>query len=73
MHKLTHFKTFDKPDRDPRGRTITTVFYAILTEKPVTAMASDDASELGWFNLKSLPLLAFDHKYILHDAMNSVL
>lgn len=67
VKELLQFKTFDKPDRDPRGRTISTVFYAFLQEKPA-AKASDDASELLWYSINKLPELAFDHKDILTEA-----
>ena len=64
--KLEQFYTFSKVDRDPRGRTISTVFYTkVSSEIGNQAVANDDAAELEWFNVSELPELAFDHDYIL--------
>lgn len=72
INKLEQFKTFDKPDRDPRGRTISTVFFAFLDKKPDSIMASDDASDIGWFRSDRLPDLAFDHNDILREAIKQL-
>ena len=58
------FHTYSAPDRDPRQHTISTVFLAAAEGTPV---AGDDAAEVGIFNEKSLPALAFDHAGILSD------
>jgi 8-oxo-dGTP diphosphatase len=67
--ELKPFRIYDKPDRDPRGRTITQVFYAFLDNPPSDAFAGDDAAELGWFVVKDLPALGFDHKQIIEEAV----
>jgi 8-oxo-dGTP diphosphatase len=61
---LHFFCMADKPDRDPRGRTLSGVFWGVC---PALAMplAADDAAELAWFGLNSLPDLAFDHAELL--------
>ena len=60
--QLTQIHTFSNPDRDPRGRVISTVFGAIIDEKSVVKpQAGSDTTDLGWFNLSALPPLAFDH------------
>jgi ADP-ribose pyrophosphatase YjhB (NUDIX family) len=57
--------TYSAPDRDPRGHTISTVFIARATGKP---LAADDAGEIGVFTEESLPSpLVFDHGKILAD------
>jgi len=63
--ELSQFKAFDKIDRDPRGRTISFVFYGFL-EKPTSQIrASSDARDAKWFELINLPKLAFDHSEIV--------
>jgi len=67
---LIQFKTYGDPNRDPRHRTISIVYYNILkpgsNPKP---FAGDDASKVKWFQLSNLPDLAFDHKKIIHEAI----
>jgi ADP-ribose pyrophosphatase YjhB (NUDIX family) len=59
------FHTYSKPARDPRQRTISTVFTARADRVP---QAADDAAEIGIFMEKDLPeLLMFDHAEILAD------
>lgn len=66
LTRVSQFRTYGKPHRDPRGRVISVVHYAILaTEPPVKAQ--DDAVDYGWFALSDLPPLAFDHAEILED------
>jgi 8-oxo-dGTP diphosphatase len=64
--ELHPFGVYSDPGRDPRGRTVTFVFWAALAEKPKT-VASDDAAECGWFRLDNPPEMAFDHGKILAD------
>ena len=66
--ELKQFKTYSDPDRDPRGRTISTIFFTFIDESPGEAKAADDASNLAWFDINDLPDLAFDHSQIIHDA-----
>ncbi len=66
---LTQFKTYGTPYRDPRGHTISVVFFKIIQTTPTNAKASDDAKELQWHNINNLPELAFDHKQIIEDFL----
>jgi 8-oxo-dGTP diphosphatase len=67
--ELIRFDTYDKPDRDPRGRTITQVFVMIWKIEMGTPEAGSDAADLRWFALSELPDLAFDHATILADVI----
>jgi 8-oxo-dGTP diphosphatase len=69
--KMNQFKTYDAIDRDPRGRTISVVFYAEVKEKR-SPRAGDDAAMAGWFPVSGLPPLAFDHKVILEEFFRSI-
>ena len=59
---------YSKVDRDPRGRTITVAYLAII-DKPVQVTGQDDAAKAEWWPLSALPELAFDHAEIMRDAM----
>ncbi len=63
--ELKQFQTFSKVDRDPRHRTITTVFIGYANEKTAIPKAGDDAAKAEWFDLDSLPPMAFDHGVIM--------
>jgi len=62
--ELLQFFTFDAIDRDPRHRTISTVFYGRLNET-VEVTGGDDAARADWFPIISLPEMAFDHAEII--------
>ena len=59
---------YSKVDRDPRGRTVTVAYLAIF-DAPQPVIGQDDAAKAQWFAVSALPLLAFDHADILHDAL----
>ena len=62
--KLYQFYTFDAVDRDPRDRTISTVFYGRIQET-LNVAGGDDANKTDWFPIISLPEMAFDHAEII--------
>jgi 8-oxo-dGTP diphosphatase len=66
---LQQFRTYGKPGRDPRGRTISVVFWGRLAKKPDNARAGDDAGNLAWYPVRNLPPLAFDHLEIISEAL----
>lgn len=59
---------YGKPNRDPRGHTVSVAFFENVDYNTV-AKASDDAKEVKWFSLEELPKLAFDHEQIIQDAI----
>ena len=59
---------YSKVDRDPRGRTITVAYLAIVDE-PIAVIGQDDADNAEWWPLSDLPHLAFDHYDIIQDAI----
>ena len=58
---------FSDVDRDPRERTITIAWYALV--RPHEVLGGDDAEEAAWFPIDELPELAFDHAKIFEAAM----
>ena len=67
VNEIKQIGAYSKVDRDPRGRTIT-VAYLALVDAPLPVRGQDDAAKAQWFSIKNLPKLAFDHDEILRDA-----
>jgi len=68
---LKQFGVYSKPDRDPRGHTISVVFTAIGKGKP---SAADDAADIGLFALNNLPQeVVFDHYDIIDDYIREMI
>lgn len=69
---MTQLHTFGKVGRDPRFRTVSVTFYAVVdaTAHPVTG--GDDAAEAHWVNIKDITELAFDHKQVLDFALKQI-
>lgn len=67
--QLRQFRTYGDPDRDPRHRTVTVVYTAVVNRIDQIPKAADDAKEVAWFPLSALPPLAFDHALILQDVL----
>ena len=65
---LQQIGAYSKVDRDPRGRTITVAYLAVL-DSPCEVVGQDDAAKAQWFPLNDLPKLAFDHDEIMSDAI----
>ena len=70
--ELTQFYTFDAIGRDPRQRTISTVFHGRIQET-VDVAGGDDAAKADWFPIISLPPMAFDHAEIIHKCVKEKL
>ncbi|MGB9775889.1 MAG: NUDIX hydrolase [Anaerolineae bacterium] len=66
---LEQFHTFGDPGRDPRGRTITVAYLALVRADQIQPRAGDDAAEARWWSVSDLPPLAFDHSHILACAL----
>jgi len=70
--RLEQFHTFGKPGRDPRGRTISVVYYGFMDHQSQEAAAGSDARNARWFDILHLPELAFDHHEIIQRAINPI-
>jgi 8-oxo-dGTP diphosphatase len=60
---------FARPDRDPRGRTITLTHAAVVRHNEYTTRSGDDAAQADWVKLDQSVELAFDHDEILAHAL----
>lgn len=58
---FTQFRTFYDPERDPRMRTISVGFIALIPYELVT-------DRKAWFGVSRLPKMAFDHSAIIKEA-----
>ena len=57
---------YTRPGRDPRGHICTLAYRLVVRGGGLRA--GDDAAEAAFFDLDSLPPLAFDHRRILDDV-----
>ena len=73
VNYLEQLYTFGAPKRDPRQRIISVAYFALVKSSLFQLLrASTDAENAQWFNIKSLPSLAFDHASILEVAIERI-
>ncbi len=74
---------YSKPERDPRGWTVSVAYMAVVSDDRVKPVAGDDAGEVCWAKVSSVHgtaqisisdicinrELAFDHYEIISDAI----
>ena len=70
VDELKEIGSYSKVDRDPRGRTITVAYLAIV-DKATKVHGQDDAAKAEWWPINALPPLAFDHEEIMLDAIKT--
>lgn len=70
--QLHQFHTFGEVDRDPRGRTVSVVYYGFTKTGQQSIEADDDAMAAQWFPISYLPKLAFDHHKILNKLLDHI-
>ncbi|MEO7918633.1 MAG: NUDIX hydrolase [Thermoanaerobaculia bacterium] len=63
---------YGRPDRDPRGHTVSAVYLCRVLEGE--AAGGDDAAEARWFSAEELKTLelAFDHREILDELLEKL-
>jgi 8-oxo-dGTP diphosphatase len=74
INYLEQLYSFGKPGRDPRNRVISITYYGLVKPDAFELHADTDAGDVAWFNIKSVPQLAFDHNLILttaHDRLKN--
>ncbi|MDA2936306.1 NUDIX hydrolase [Patescibacteria group bacterium AH-259-L05] len=66
---LEQLYTFGAPFRDPRGRTISVAYFALISKLP-KLKATTDAEDAQWFPVRKIPQrLGFDHNEIISYAL----
>ncbi len=66
---LEQLYSFGELERDPRDRTVTVAYFALINLAEQEIKATNDAREANWFALSEIPQLAFDHDKILQTAI----
>jgi 8-oxo-dGTP diphosphatase len=61
--------TFGDNGRDPRGRTVSVAYYALIKLSDYKVQAGTDAENAQWFAISEVPPLAFDHAKIFQVAI----
>lgn len=66
---LEQLQVFSGGDRDPRGYSVTLVYYALVPGQLVSTHI-DTVADVAWFNMADINTLtlAFDHKEIIDTA-----
>ena len=68
---LEQLYAFGLPKRDPRARVITVSYYALIHyEKVLELEALQEQLHTEWFDVGTLPDLAFDHQQIVERAQS---
>jgi 8-oxo-dGTP diphosphatase len=68
INYLEQLYSFGKPGRDPRNRVVSIAYYGLVKPDAFEIRADTDANDVAWFNIKNIPLLAFDHANIIEKA-----
>lgn len=68
LEDLRQVGAYSRVDRDPRGRTISVAYLAVV-DSPLPVEGLDDAARAEWFPIDQLPPLAFDHEEIMNDSL----
>lgn len=66
---LEQLHAFSAVNRDPRGRTVSIAYMAVVDKTAFRPQGADDAADARWFPLAALPGLAFDHAEIMQTAL----
>jgi len=70
--RIEQLASYGRPDRDPRGRTVSVAYLAVSTD-PREPAGGDDATDAEWrpvsWLLARRDRLAFDHHDILRDGL----
>ncbi len=67
---LEQLASYGRPGRDPRHRTVSVAYLAVLPRLPEPT-AGTDASDAGWYHVEQIAGegLAFDHRRVLDDGL----
>ena len=70
---LEQVATHSGPDRDPRGWSVTTLYYALLPSDQVPAVAGDRTESIEWCDPERPGhRLVFDHRQLLAEALQTL-
>jgi 8-oxo-dGTP diphosphatase len=66
---LEQVKTFGDVHRHPLGRVLTVSYFSLVKTADYNIKGYSWAKDAGWYNVKDLPPLAFDHEEILQACL----
>lgn len=66
---LEQLYTFGGVDRDPFGRVVSVAYYALIPNSDIPLKMSSSHAGIGWFDVRSMPKLAYDHKKMVDYAV----
>lgn len=68
---LEQLHTYGNPDRDPKERTVSVAYFALLDYNQYQHQLSEEY-HAEWFSLKKLPKLIFDHQEMIEQAKKRI-
>ena len=72
VDSMKQLYTIGTPGRDPRGRTVSVVYYTFVDAGNNSVKGDDDAAEAEWVYVKGITALAFDHMEVLQYALKNI-
>lgn len=68
--RLKQFGAVGTIGRDPRGRSVSVVYFGAISSEIAKPEPADDADEASFHPVKRRPRLAFDHEHIIKQLLN---
>lgn len=65
---LEQLYTFGRVDRDPFGRVVSVAYYALVADNDIRLSQHGLKSEVRWWPVDRLPVMAYDHADIVRVA-----
>lgn len=66
---LEQLYTFGDPRRDPFGHVISVAYFALINSEDVHLSTTSKYADIGWFNMRKLPKLAYDHSKVARYSL----
>ncbi len=67
---LEQLRTFGDPARDPQAHVVSIAYFALLPGKGRAQGGNPKYGRIGWFPVRALPTLAYDHNAIARYALD---
>ncbi|MDD2870420.1 MAG: NUDIX domain-containing protein [Candidatus Gracilibacteria bacterium] len=62
---IEQLKVFDSLDRDPKARIVSIAHMAIIKKDDLSIKTNDRYTDIAWFDVEDLPIMAYDHLEII--------
>lgn len=66
---LEQLYTFGALNRDPFGRVVSVAYMALVSSEDMHLTTTEAYSDIGWFPVRALPRLAYDHAAMIRYAV----